>query len=161
MSNPITLSGFLTGNCWPMDNFVKPLTLLGFRLYVAYVFFLSGLTKIQSWSSTIYLFEDEYKVPLIPPEIAAYMATAGELILPVLLVIGLLSRPAALGLFVLNFVAVISYPYLFTIDGSGGYWQHVTWGVMLWAVFMSGPGKISLDQLIANWSANRRNAAIS
>ncbi|CAA6806313.1 MAG: Putative oxidoreductase, partial [uncultured Thiotrichaceae bacterium] len=142
MSKPITLSGFLTSHCWPMDNFIKPLILLGFRLYVSWVFLLSGLTKIKSWSSTIYLFEDEYKVPFIPAEIAAYMATAGELILPALLIIGLLSRPAALGLFVLNFVAVISYPYLFTIDGAGGYWQHVVWGVMLLVVFAFGPGKI-------------------
>nr|CAA6818536.1 MAG: Putative oxidoreductase [uncultured Thiotrichaceae bacterium] len=157
MSNPITFSGFLTGHCWPMDNFVKPLTLLGFRLYVAWVFFLSGLTKIQSWSSTIYLFEDEYNVPFLPAEIAAYLATAAELILPVLLIIGLLSRPAALGLFVLNFVAVISYPYLFTIDGAGGYWQHVVWGVMLWVVFAFGPGKLSLDQLISNWLLKRQS----
>lgn len=156
MSNPSLISGFLTGQQWPLDNVIKPLTLLGFRIYVAWVFFASGLTKIKSWSSTIYLFEDEYKVPLLPPEIAAYLATGAELILPVLLVIGFLARPAALGLFVLNIVAVISYPYLFTVDGAGGYWQHVTWGVMLWVVFMCGPGKLSLDQLIANWLDGRR-----
>lgn len=156
MNNPGIISGFFTGQDWPLDNLIKPLTLLGFRIYTAWVFFASGLTKIKSWGSTMYLFEDEYKVPLFSPEIAAYMATAGELILPVLLVLGLLSRPAALGLFILNFVAVISYPYLFTVDGAGGYWQHVVWGVMFWVVFAFGPGKLALDHWIVNWWNGRK-----
>ncbi|SEA87143.1 putative oxidoreductase [Thiothrix caldifontis] len=145
MKQAITLSGFLMGECWPLDGFVKPLTLLGFRVYVAWVFFASGLTKIQSWSSTLYLFEDEYTVPFLSSELAAYLGTAAELVLPVLLVIGLLTRPAALALFVFNIVAVISYPYLFTIEGAGGFWQHVFWGAMLWTVFVFSPGKFSLD----------------
>ncbi|WML84933.1 DoxX family protein [Thiothrix subterranea] len=133
------------GDCWPLDSFLKPLTLLGFRLYVAWAFFASGLTKVQSWSSTLSLFEDEYVVPILSPELAAYLGTAAELVLPVLLAVGLLTRPAALGLFVFNIVAVISYPYLFTIEGAGGFWQHVVWGAMLWTVFVFGPGKWSLD----------------
>ncbi|MDQ5770945.1 DoxX family protein [Thiothrix subterranea] len=145
MKNPITLPSFLMGECWPLDWLVKPLTLLGFRVYVAWVFFASGLTKIQSWASTIYLFEDEYTVPFLSPELAAYLGTAAELVLPVLLAVGLLTRPAALGLFVFNIVAVLSYPYLFTIEGAGGFWQHVVWGAMLWTVFVFGPGKWSLD----------------
>lgn len=145
MKNPITLPGFLMGDCWPLDSFLKPLTLLGFRLYVAWAFFASGLTKVKSWSSTLSLFEDEYVVPILSPELAAYLGTAAELVLPVLLVVGLLTRPAALGLFVFNIVAVISYPYLFTVEGAGGFWQHVVWGAMLWTVFVFGPGKWSLD----------------
>lgn len=145
MKNPITLPGFLMGDCWPLDSFLKPLTLLGFRLYVAWAFFASGLTKVKSWSSTLSLFEDEYVVPILSPELAAYLGTAAELVLPVLLAVGLLTRPAALGLFVFNIVAVISYPYLFTIEGAGGFWQHVVWGAMLWTVFVFGPGKWSLD----------------
>ncbi|OQX08596.1 MAG: hypothetical protein BWK73_25035 [Thiothrix lacustris] len=133
------------GDCWPLDSFLKPLTLLGFRLYVAWAFFASGLTKVQSWSSTLSLFEDEYVVPILSPELAAYLGTAAELVLPVLLAVGLLTRPAALGLFVFNIVAVISYPYLFTIDAAGGFWQHVVWGVMLWTVFVFGPGKFAAD----------------
>lgn len=149
MKKPITLPGFLMGECWPIDVFVKPITLLVFRVWVAWVFFASGLTKIQSWSSTIYLFEDEYNVPILPPELAAYLGTAAELILPVLLALGILTRPAALGLFVFNIIAVISYPYLFTIEGAGGYWQHVFWGAMIWTVFVFGPGRFSLDYMIA------------
>ena len=145
MKNPITLSGFLMGDCWPLDSFLKPLTLLGFRLYVAWAFFASGLTKVKSWSSTLSLFEDEYVVPILSPELAAYLGTAAELVLPVLLVVGFLTRPAALGLFVFNIVAVISYPYLFTIDGAGGFWQHVVWGAMLWTVFVFGSGKFAAD----------------
>jgi putative oxidoreductase len=60
--------------------------LLFARLYVAEVFFRSGLTKIKDWDSTLYLFSEEYHVPILPPEVAAYMGTGGELILPVLLV---------------------------------------------------------------------------
>ena len=145
MKNPITLPGFLMGDCWPLDSFLKPLTLLGFRLYVAWAFFASGLTKVKSWSSTLSLFEDEYVVPILSPELAAYLGTAAELVLPVLLAVGLLTRPAALGLFVFNIVAVISYPYLFTIEGAGGFWQHVVWGAMLWTVFVFGPGKSPLE----------------
>jgi len=141
------LSGFLMGNCAPLDLAVKPLLLLGFRLYVANVFFLSGLTKIQSWSSTLSLFEYEYNVPIIPPHIAAYMATAGELVLPVMLVLGFFSRPAALGLFVLNVVAAISYPDI----SAAGMKDHIIWGTMLAVVFAFGPGSLSIDKLLSNY----------
>ncbi|MEZ5452459.1 MAG: DoxX family protein [Thiothrix sp.] len=156
MDKPMTLPGFLLAECWPVDLFLKPVTLLVFRLWVAWVFFASGLTKIQSWSSTLYLFEDEYKVPLLSPELAAYFGTAAELVLPVLLALGLLTRPAALALFVFNIVAVISYPYLHTVAGAGGYWQHVFWGAMIWSVFVFGPGALSLDRLWAGRLMKRR-----
>ena len=140
------LSGFLMWNCAPLDLAVKPLLLLGFRLYVAQVFFMSGLTKIQSWSSTLSLFEYEYNVPIIPPEIAAYMATAGELVLPVMLVLGFFSRPAALGLFILNVVAAISYPDI----SAAGMNDHIIWGTMLAVVFAFGPGTLSIDKILSN-----------
>ena len=87
---------------------VQSLALLAARLYVAQVFWLSGLTKIRDWGTTIALFENEYHVPLLPPELATYMGTAGELGLPVLLVLGLGGRFAALGLFVVNLMAALS-----------------------------------------------------
>jgi putative oxidoreductase len=139
-------SGFLMGDCAPMDFAIKPLLLLGFRLYVAQVFFMSGLTKIKSWSSTLSLFEYEYNVPVIPPQIAAYMATAGELMLPVMLVVGLFSRPAALALFALNVVAAISYPDI-SIAGEK---DHIIWGTMLAVIFAFGPGNLSIDKLLSN-----------
>jgi putative oxidoreductase len=140
------LSGFLMGDCAPLDLALKPLLLLGFRLYVAQVFFMSGLTKIKSWSSTLSLFEYEYSVPIIPSHIAAYMATAGELMLPVMLVVGLFSRPAALGLFVLNVVAAISYPDI-SIAGEK---DHIIWGSMLAVIFAFGPGTFSIDKILSN-----------
>ena len=87
---------------------LQPLAALLARLYLAQVFFLSGLTKLRDWGTTVALFTDEYHVPLLSPTVAAAMGTAGELVLPVLLVLGLGGRFSALGLFVVNFVAVIS-----------------------------------------------------
>lgn len=145
----------LMGDCKPSDHILKPLTLLGFRLYVAWIFFASGLTKIQSWETTLYLFEDEYQVPLLSPEMAAYLGTAAELTLPVLLALGLITRVSALGLFVFNIVAVMTYPFLLSPKGAAGFWQHVVWGTMLWAVFVFGPGKAAIDWIFARrWLGN-------
>jgi len=143
------LSRFLMGDCTPANFILKPLLTLGFRLYIAYVFFNSGLTKIDSWSSTLSLFRDDYKVPLLPPELAAYMATAGELALPVLLVFGFLSRPAALALFILNAVAAYSLSQT-DFASVAGHWQHITWGTMIAVIFTFGPGAISIDKWISN-----------
>lgn len=118
---------------------------LVFRLYLANVFFSAGLTKIKSWNTTLELFAYEYTVPLIPSDLAAYMSTAAELVLPVLLVLGLGSRFSALGLFILNYVAAISYPDI----SPAGINDHYFWGVMCLSLFIYGPGKASLDQFIA------------
>jgi putative oxidoreductase len=127
-------------------DFIKPVGDLILRCWVAYAFWVSGLTKIQSWDSTLYLFNEEYSVPLLPPELAAYLGTAAELGLPVLLAFGLLGRFAALALFLFNIVAVISYPDL----GAAGIEQHKVWGVMLLVCFLHGPGKISIDRWLAH-----------
>ena len=84
---------------WPQG-----LAIFAARVYLAKVFFLSGLTKINSWPSTLALFNDEYSVPLLSPELAAYLATAGELVLPVLLLLGLCTPVAALGLMLMTLV---------------------------------------------------------
>jgi putative oxidoreductase len=117
---------------------------LAIRLYIAYVFFLSGLTKIRDWDSTLFLFTEEYHVPILPPELAAYVGTAGELCLPVLLVLGLAGRFGALGLFILNAVAVISYPGL----AAAALKDHFLWGALLLVILLHGPGKLSADALI-------------
>jgi len=85
-------------------DYAKPIFDLAIRVYVAKVFFLSGLVKIQSWDSTLALFENEYAVPLLPPDIAAYMGTAAELCLPPLLVLGIGGRAVALRLDVRDYV---------------------------------------------------------
>ncbi|NOI25346.1 DoxX family protein [Vibrio mediterranei] len=121
-----------------------PLLLVFCRLLVSWVFFNSGLTKIASWDSTLYLFEYEYQVPLIPWELAAYMGTAAELVLPVFLVLGLFTRPMAAILFVFNIIAVVSYPLLW----EKGFYDHQLWGLMILIVVVWGPGPISADKLI-------------
>jgi len=122
---------------------------LAIRLYVGWAFFKSGLTKIQDWETTLFLFQDEYQVPVLPPELAAWMGTAGELILPLLLFVGLFSRPAAVGLFIVNAMALISYPALFEFECPAAVQDHFYWGAMLLVVAMFGPGRLSLDALIA------------
>ena len=114
------------------------------RILVASVFFQSGLTKIASWSSTVSLFENEYAVPFLSPDVAALLGTSVELFFPVLLVLGLGSRFAAAVLFVFNIVAVISYPDL----GEIGFKDHQTWGLLLLITLLHGPGRLSLDHLI-------------
>ena len=122
---------------------LQPLLLLGFRLYVAQVFVLSGLTKTRDWSSTVALFTDEYHVPILPPALAAALGTATELSMPILLVLGLGSRFASGVLFVFNIVAVVSY-YAALVE-TGGVKDHVLWGTMLLVLTLFGPGKIAVD----------------
>lgn len=112
------------------------------RLFLANVFFKSGLVKIQSWDSTLYLFRDEYHVPLLPPDLAAYLATSGELGLSVLLVFGLFGRFAALGLSILNAVAAYSYYDQLSEAGRN---QHLYWGLLLAVLLLHGVGRWSLD----------------
>lgn len=114
------------------------------RLWVAWAFWVSGLTKIQSWDSTLYLFENEYAVPLLAPELAAYLGTFAELVFPALLALGLGGRFAAFALLVFNGVAVLSYPDL----GAAGIEQHKVWGLMLLVCLLHGPGAWSLDGLL-------------
>ena len=125
-------------------NHMSPLGDLLLRLWVAYAFWVSGLTKIQTWDSTLYLFQEEFSVPLLPPELAAYLGTAVELAFPALLAFGLLGRFAAGVLFLFNIVAVISYPDL----NAAGLEQHKVWGIMLLVCLLHGPGKLSLDHWI-------------
>lgn len=128
------------------QSVLVPLLLLFCRLWVAWVFFNSGLTKISTWDSTLFLFEYEYQVPLLPWQLAAYMGTAAELILPVFLALGLLTRPMAAILFVFNIIAVVSYPVLW----EQGFFDHQLWGLMILIVVVWGPGPLSLDKIIRN-----------
>lgn len=126
-------------------NHLSPIVDLVIRVFVASVFFKAGLTKIASWSNTVALFENEYAVPLLPPELAAFLGTGVELVFPVLLVLGLGSRLSAFVLFVFNIIAVISYPDI----GEVGLRDHQMWGLLLVVTLLHGPGALSLDHLIA------------
>lgn len=125
---------------------LQSLALLAARLYLAQVFFLSGLTKLRDWSSTLALFNDVYQVPLLPPVLAAYMGTAGELTLPVLLVLGFAGRFAGVGIFVVNLMAALS---LMADDFSpAAQAQHTLWGVLAIVVALWGAGRWSVDRFI-------------
>lgn len=132
---------------------LQPLAALLARAYVAEAFFLSGLTKLRDWDITVALFQDEYHVPLLPPDVAAVMGTGGELALPVLLVLGVGGRFGALGLSVMNVVAVLSLSEI----APAALQQHVTWGVLLAGLALFGHGGWSLDRwLLRRWPALAR-----
>lgn len=130
---------------------LQPLASLLARLYVAQVFFASGLTKLRDWDITVALFTDEYKVPLLSPHVAAVMGTAGEIALPVLLVLGLGGRFAALGLSVVNVVAVISLAEI----APAALQQHITWGVLLAVLVVFGSGRWALEIPLRAWLSRR------
>ena len=117
-----------------------PYTLLALplRLAVATGFWNSGMTKLANWDTAVALFTDEYHLPLLPPELAATMAASIELSTPVLLVLGLLTRPAAAVL--LGMTAIIEifvYPLAWP--------THIQWAAMLLVLLCRGPGALSLD----------------
>ena len=112
------------------------LWLLATRLWMARVFWQSGMVKLDDWESALLLFRDEYQVPILPYELAAYSATAFELICPILLAIGFLTRLAAFPLVVMTLV--IQFTYL-------QHDQHYYWLFLLSALVCFGAGKFSLD----------------
>ncbi|HEX8012134.1 MAG TPA: DoxX family protein [Casimicrobiaceae bacterium] len=111
------------------------------RLAVATVFWNSAMTKLANWDTAVALFIDEYKVPLLPPEVAAYLAASIELTTPVLLVLGLLTRPAAVVLLGMTLVIeVFVYPLAWP--------THIQWAAMLLVLLCRGPGALSIDHLL-------------
>lgn len=124
---------------------LQPAALLAARVYVGLVFFRAGLSKLRDWDTTLALFQDEYQVPLLDPVAAAWAGTAGELVLPVLLIAGLGGRFAALGLSVVNVVAVLSLAEVPEAALQG----HVFWGSLLLGLLLWGPGRWSIDHPLA------------
>lgn len=138
-----------------------PNTMLAFvaRFSIAAVFWKSGQTKVQGFAidivnreftlgwprlsdSVVDLFRDEYHLPLVPPEIAAAMAALGEHILPILLLLGIATRFSALGLLGMTMtIQLFVYP--------DAYPTHGTWAAVLLYLMVHGPGKLSVDHLIA------------
>lgn len=114
---------------------------LPLRVAVANAFWSSAMVKLASWNTTLMLFESEYKLPFLPPVPAAYIATATELSMPVLLILGLLTRPAAAVLLGMTMVIqVFVYPQAWP--------THIQWAAMLLILLCRGGGGISLDHLI-------------
>jgi putative oxidoreductase len=123
------------------------------RVYVSWVFLKSGWLKVSDWDSTLALFEYEYRVPLLTPTLAAIAGTAGELVFPTLLIIGLFGRFSALGLQAVNVLAVVSYAHVLFQEGfAAAIGQHYLWGFMLAVLAIYGPGAWSMDR----WLLTRR-----
>lgn len=118
------------------------------RIAVGAVFFKSGLLKINSWEFAIKLFEEEYKVPILSPTVAAWLATFNELTFSVLLVIGLATRLATLPLLGMIFVIqVFVYPQAWA--------EHLLWASILIFILTRGPGALSLDHLVERYVADK------
>lgn len=123
------------------DSIPYTLLALPLRIGVATIFWNSAMAKLANWDTAVELFRDEYKVPVLPPELAAYMAVSIELTAPVLLMFGLATRPVALLL--LGMTAVIEifvYPQAWP--------THIQWAAMLLVLLGRGAGKWSLDHLL-------------
>jgi putative oxidoreductase len=138
--------GFIQGK---LDS-LAAIANLAARLYIAKIFFSSGWSKFQDWESTLFLFREEYHVPLLSPEVAATIGTAGELGLAVLLAAGLLTRFAASGLFVLNIVALASY-YDSLKDSPAALQDHLEWGIVLALLLTTQVQKLTLDHTLARF----------
>ncbi len=114
------------------------------RIAAGGVFWRSGQTKVEGWSirdATFYLFREEYRLPVIPPELAAYLATVSEHLFSVLLIVGLASRLSATALFFMTAVIqVFVYPDAWS--------EHILWATALLVVIARGPGAVSLDHLL-------------
>jgi putative oxidoreductase len=118
------------------------------------VFIHSGLQKLSDWNSTLELFRDEYRVPILPPDIAAYMAASMELGLSTLVLVGFATRLSALGLLgMVSVIQIFVYPDAWP--------DHIQWlGFMIFIV-CRGPGAFSLDALIGGFLRNRSRAAVA
>lgn len=124
---------------------VSDIVMLWLRLWIATIFYKSGRTKagdgyLELNDTAIFLFEEEYQVPLLSPEFAAQLALIGETLLPLMLIFGIASRFAAAGLIVMTAVIQIVYPNLWA--------DHIVWLAALVGILMVGPGKIALDPII-------------
>ena len=124
-----------------LEGFPLSIILLAGRIGVGATFFKAGLLKYNSWEFTVKLFEDEYRVPLLDPAVAARIAMIQELTIPILLFAGLATRIATVPL--LGMIAVIQ---IFVYPNA--YNDHLTWGSILVLLLTRGPGAFSLDHLL-------------
>ena len=126
-----------------LSDIIKPHTTalidLALRVWIAIIFWKSGVIKVGNWDVTLLLFEDEHPVPGLSPEIAAYLGTFNEIALPILLVIGLCGRIAAIGLLIST--AIIQFTYIHSHE-------HFIWAMVLLAIIMRGSGLYSMDYFI-------------
>jgi len=126
------------------DRIPYGLIALTARIALAQVFWSSAQAHLANWDTTLYMFGDTYKVPLLPPELAAYLAVAIELAMPPLLVLGFATRFAALALFGMTLVIeIFVFPEAWP--------THIQWATMQLVLMGRGAGSLSLDALIQRW----------
>ena len=118
------------------------------RIALAQVFWSSAQSHLANWETTLYMFGDTYQVPLLPPDLAAYLAVAMELAMPPLLVLGFATRFAALALFGMTMVIeIFVFPEAWP--------THIQWAAMQLMLIGRGAGSLSLDALIQRWCKRR------
>lgn len=122
-----------------VEKWMAPLWFLGLRLWLANVFLKSGLVSISDWKRNVQLFKYEFKVPVIPPEIAAFFSTSVELVCPILLILGLGTRVGALGILVTSLVIELTYDHNL---------NHLLWIVISSTLLLKGGGTLSADTWI-------------
>jgi len=148
ISRPLAWQTRLIATRALLERFPVALLQLMFRVAIGAVFWSSGLTKIASWQPTVVLFRDEYKVPLVPPELVATAAASVELVCPVLLVAGLATRLATLPM--LGMTVVIQ-----TFVYPENWVEHLTWASLLLFILTRGAGPISVDRWLAPFILGR------
>jgi putative oxidoreductase len=140
--------GWFDGTRVWLARFPLSIIQLAGRIGVGATFFKAGLLKYQSWEFTVRLFQDEYRVPLLDPAVAARIAMVQELTIPILLFVGLATRLATLPL--LGMIAVIQ-----TFVYPNAYNEHLVWGAILVLLLTRGPGVFSVDYLIGRYAEKR------
>jgi putative oxidoreductase len=131
-----------------LGRFPLSILQLGMRIGVGMVFFNAGVLKYKSFEFAVKLFEDEYKVPILAPAVAARMAMINELTTSILLFLGLATRLVTLPLLgMISVIEIFVYP--------GAWPDHVLWGSILIFLLTRGPGPFSIDYLIERWYRKR------
>jgi putative oxidoreductase len=128
------------------ENYLVPLLDVAIRLWIGLVFFRSGLEKAKDWEATVFLFQEEYQLPILPPDVAAALGMSTELAMPIFLFLGLAARLAAAPLIVMTcviqFILGASMPAYDSVE-------HFYWLFLLFSIMLRGPGPLSLDHMIA------------
>lgn len=162
-ASPSKRSGMLVAACagwrtWTgrIELWGEPIVLLAMRLWMASIWFNSGLTRVAHWDSQVFLFSNIHPLPGVPALLPAVITTGAELSLSVLLAFGLFGRLAALGMLIM--AMVIQFIVANTpagIENQIGNSDHYMWMLLLAAVVVRGPGLLSVDHWLAKWFAGR------
>jgi putative oxidoreductase len=140
----LSVSAVITAAFGWLDRVPYSLLAIPLRLAAATVFWNSAMAHLANWETTIELFETDYSLPFLPPHLAAYMAVSIEVSTPILLVVGLLTRPAALVLLgMTTVIEVFVYPQAWP--------THIQWAAILLVLLCRGAGTLSVDQLLKRY----------